>query len=576
MKTVLEDIKVKVSPTVKKKSFSVRNFIWNYPIYLSTLFKKLIPLSYIILFGLVGLLIALTIQSNIFAGILRRDSGKDSLVGGVVGTVNSLNPLFVTNNYIDRSIDSLIFEKFIYLDKDGNPIPGIAKSWEVRNKGLEVDFTIDNDLFWHNGTELTIDDVIFTFDTAVKLSESGADFDSVGSSLKGVEIEKLDEQSVRFKLSEANPVFFQAVSIYIIPMASFENVQINQIPFDPFTKNPIGSGKYRMGKMDAGSVILIDNPYDKYTPHIKTIIFKLYSDAKLLEMSFRSGQLDAIGSWDRVQTKYVNEYPRFTRYGKIITDREKMLFFNTRKDSLKSKEMRKALSYLLDKEQLMKDYGVGGEILNGPLPATSWAYNSAIEYDKYNPERAFELLKGLGYTKNAESGYYESSNGEILRFSISYFESPTNERLIPLIVDSYKREGVFIKAEKLTYSQITQEIVATRDFEILLYEVETNIDPDQYNLWHSLKSNYPDLNLSGYNYQRVDILLEEGRQSLDREVRKQKYALFQKYLVADTPVIFLYNPLYEYIARDNLVGVDLDSVSHSYERFHNIEDWYWK
>ena len=63
---------------------------------------------------------------------------------------------------------------------------------------------------------------------------------------------------------------------------------------------------------------------------------------------------------------------------------------------------------------------------------------------------------------------------------------------------------------------------------------------------------------------------------MDKEVRKQKYYLFQKYLMADAPAIFLYNPIYEYITRDNLVGVDLDSISHSYERFHNIEEWYWK
>lgn len=578
MKTVLEDIKVKVSPTIKKDRLSIRDLIWNYPIYLLTLFKRLIPLSYIILFGFIGFCIAVFLQSNTFASLLERRSGNDMLIEGVVGTVNSLNPLFVTNNYIDRSIDSLVFEKFIYLNKDGDPRPGIAKNWEVKEGGLVIDFSINEGLFWDNGSKLTIDDILFTFDTAVKLSESSTDFDSVGSSLKGVEIERLDDWSIRFKLKEANPIFFQAVSIYIIPQASFENVQINQIPFAPFTKNPIGSGKYKISKMDSGSVTLVDNPYDKYEPNIKTVVFKLYPDAKSLEMAFRTGQLDAIGSWDKFQTDYVNEYPRFVEYEKIIKHREKIIFLNIRKDSLKSKEMRKALSLLLNKEELIKNYGVGGEILNGPLPSTSWAYNSTIEYDKYDPEKAAELLKNLGYTKNSESGYYESSNGEILRFSISYFESLSNERLVSLLVENYKKEGIYIKEEKLTYSQITQEIIATRDFEMLLYEVETNIDPDQYNLWHSLKSNYPDLNLSGYNYQRVDILLEEGRQSLNREIRKQKYTLFQRYLVADTPAIFLYNPSYEYIVRDNLVGIDLgsDLVSHSYERFYNIEQWVWK
>ncbi|HNW33027.1 MAG TPA: hypothetical protein PLN39_01355, partial [Candidatus Dojkabacteria bacterium] len=154
--------------------------------------------------------------------------------------------------------------------------------------------------------------------------------------------------------------------------------------------------------------------------------------------------------------------------------------------------------------------------------------------------------------------------------------NPSNNRLVKLIVDYYKKEGIFIKLEELDYERITQELIATRNFELLLYEIETSVDPDQYNLWHSLKINYPDLNLSGYEYDRVDILLEEGRQSLDRAVRKQKYLQFQKYLVADSPAIFLYNPLFEYYVRENLEGIDFSNISHSYERFHNIEDWYWK
>ena len=90
-----------------------------------------------------------------------------------------------------------------------------------------------------------------------------------------------------------------------------------------------------------------------------------------------------------------------------------------------------------------------------------------------------------------------------------------------------KEEGVVLKLEKLNYNQITQEIIATRDFEVLLYEVETTIDPDQYNLWHSLKSNYPDLNISGYSYERVDILLEDARKTKDRTLRKRSMIRFR-------------------------------------------------
>lgn len=576
MKVVLDELSVKTSPIIsEKKSFDFRDIFWNYPEFLVNSFKKLIPVSYILLFGLVALLIILFLNTSTFTQIIGGNQKKDTLVGGVVGTVNSLNPLYVTNNYIERSIDSLIFERFINIDSDGNPTPGIAKNWESKEDGLVYEFKIDEGHFWHDGSEVTVDDVVFTFDTAIKLSKE-AGFDSVGIAFVDMEVTKLDENTVQFRVKEKNPVIFRALSIYIVPHKYLAEVEVSKMAFDVFTKSPIGSGKYSFVKMDSSAIYLIDNPYDEYEPHLKNIVFKMYSDWDTLEMAFRVGNLDAIGSWDRMITSYIEEYDNFVRNNLVIDDREKLIFFNIRKDSLKDKDIRIILTLLLNKEKLIEEYGVGGRILNGPLPETSWAYNKDVDYLTYDPTKAVEKLEKLGYKRNPDSGYFENQQGEILTFTISYLSILSNERLVTLLSDYYKEEGVFLKTERLDYTQITQEVISTRDFELLLYEVETSVDPDQYNLWHSLKANFPDLNLSGYNYGRVDILLEEGRQNMDKEVRKQKYYLFQKYLMADAPAIFLYNPIYEYITRDNLVGVDFDSISHSYERFHNIEEWYWK
>ena len=215
-----------------------------------------------------------------FTQIIGGNQKKDTLVGGVVGTVNSLNPLYVTNNYIERSIDSLIFERFINFDSDGNPTPGIAKNWESKEDGLVYEFKIDEGHFWHDGSEVTVDDVVFTFDTAIKLSKE-AGFDSVGIAFVDMEVTKLDEDTVQFRVKEENPVIFRALSIYIVPCRYLEEVEISKMAFDIFTKKPIGSGKYSFVKMDSSSIYLIDNPYDKYEPHIKNIVFKMYPDGTL-------------------------------------------------------------------------------------------------------------------------------------------------------------------------------------------------------------------------------------------------------------------------------------------------------
>lgn len=269
---------------------------------------------------------------------------------------------------------------------------------------------------------------------------------------------------------------------------------------------------------------------------------------------------------------FTSEYPDYIEYEIPLYARVRMIFFNIRKEKLESKEIRGAINHLIDKEKLLEEAKISGIQASGPIATTSWAYSSGTVYE-YNPQKASELLKGLGYTKNEESGYYESADKKILSFTLSYYKNNFNERLASVFKDLLKKEGIVINLEALSYTQLTQEIVATRDFELLMYEIATTVDPDQYNLWHSLKSNYPDLNLSGYSYERVDILLEEGRRSIDRKIRKEKYTLFQKYLTQDSPALFLYHPNYKYIIKDDIKIGDIKHIVFPYQRFEDIAFW---
>jgi len=236
MKEALKSIGIKKSKDVndrklKKKDF--RDILWNYPIYISKLFKSLIPLSYIVLFAIVGISISFLLDSEVVARILNGSGSENTFTEGSVGAISTFNPLFVSVNYVDKAVQELVFDRFIYISKDGEPLPGIAESWSVSSDRLEYRFKIKEDVFWHNGTPLTIEDILFTFDTAKALSEEFG-FDSVGVSLIGVDVSK-DGGDVVFKLSEPNPTFFEAVSLFIVPKSRLENVDLSQMAFDMFS-----------------------------------------------------------------------------------------------------------------------------------------------------------------------------------------------------------------------------------------------------------------------------------------------------------------------------------------------------
>ncbi len=562
-----ESIKMGV---VNQKKKTLRDIVWEYPATLTTFFKKTSPLSFILIFLFLGIALFSFLRSDAFADIFSTKKSK-VFVEGNMGAISTFNPIFVSQNIVDSDIHALVFEKFLKIAPDGSPVANIAKEWAVSNDGKIYDFQISLDHKWQDGESLTIDDVIFTFELAKILSKDYG-YDTVGAALIDVKIDKISEDKLRFTLPESNAIFFEIASIYILPKHILDKVSIADIPFNSFARYPIGSGAYQVYRSEPNVVYLRASQYYMVTPNIETVVYRLYSDYDTLEAAFRNGVLDAMGGVDVDRMSFTSEYPDYIEYEIPLYARVRMIFFNIRKEKLESKEIRGAINHLIDKEKLLEEAKISGIQASGPIATTSWAYSSGTVYE-YNPQKASELLKGLGYTKNEESGYYESADKKILSFTLSYYKNNFNERLASVFKDLLKKEGIVINLEALSYTQLTQEIVATRDFELLMYEIATTVDPDQYNLWHSLKSNYPDLNLSGYSYERVDILLEEGRRSIDRKIRKEKYTLFQKYLTQDSPALFLYHPNYKYIIKDDIKIGDIKHIVFPYQRFEDIAFW---
>lgn len=569
--TVRKESKTIVVDNGNRKRQSLRDWLWNYPENISNSFSKSSPLSFIGIFLIIGVFLFFFLTGDSFANMFENDK-SEVFVEGSVGAISTFNPIFTTQNPVDKDIQSLVFEKFIRININGDPVEGIANQWSVSKDNKIYEFTIDTNHKWQDGKALTIDDVLFTFDIAKKLyAEYG--YDTIGGILQEVNIEKLSDTSIRFTLKESNSTFFEAVSVYIVPKHIFDGVNLADIPFDSFARYPLGSGPYRVYRSEPNVVYMSASENYFKKPEIETFIYRLYPDYKSMEAAFRNGVLDAIGGVDGGAMEFTTEYDGYTNSAMTVYSRIRMLIFNIRKDKFKEKDMRIALNYITDKALLLTNSNILGTVEDGPIPPSSWAYNEGIVRYEYNPVKAQELFATAGYIKNEESRYYESEDKKILSFTISYYDNDINRRLVNALKEMWKEEGVVLNLEPLSYTQLTQEILATRDFEILLYEIETTVDPDQYNLWHSLKSNYPDLNLSGYSYERVDILLEEARRSLSKEDRITKYSLFQKYLTQDAPVIFLYHPKYVYIVKDNINIPQLGDIAYPFQRYLDVADW---
>lgn len=547
----------------------LRKVLWNYPEKVLSIARFLKPIPIILFVAL----LTFGFYSYSVKYLYDAHKGRNSFTEGVVGNLTGTNPIFTTYNPVDRGLFNLIFLKFIYLDENGNPTPGIASSWEISNNGLEYIFKLNRGLKWSDGEKITADDVVYTFRTAIDLAKNNSR-DTIGTPFSDVKIEKISEDTVKFTLKQKNASFLELVSTYIIPKHVFSLITPNRLTrYFPFGK-VVSSGKYKVVSIRNDRVVL---KASKPSYHIQTLTFRFFDNDDSLEKSFRNFELDAIYSFDKQKYPFIYEYNTYKKVVKPLDYRIRLIYFNLRNPKLSSPALRNALVLITNKKKILKDSGLDEEPIKSSIPEKSWAFNPDISYPTFNPKKAQTVFTDANFVKNKTNGLYESTDDKkLLTLTLTYLDNDVNNRLAKALQENWKEEGVILKLNPVSYEQITKEILPTRDFELLLYQVELTEDPDQYDLWHSLKKDYPALNISGYDFARSDILLERARTELDKGKRKKDYYTFQKYLIADMPVMFLSKVNFVYIYNKNLQGLDLEHINYPYERFNNIENWYWK
>jgi len=161
----------------------------------------------------------------------------------------------------------------------------------------------------------------------------------------------------------------------------------------------------------------------------------------------------------------------------------------------------------------------------------------------------------------------------LLQFTLTTVNQPQLIEVAELLKTQWEEIGASVEIEVLDISEL-KVIIKERNYDSLLFGEVLGTIPDPFTFWHSSQKNDPGLNLTGYENKDVDKLLKEARETLDENVRKEKYETFQDILIEDTPCIFLYSPDYLYLISNKIKGVDTEKIIDPAKRFSNIENWY--
>ncbi len=502
------------------------------------------------------LVFLLIFSSFVFSG--------EKIVVGVELEPDRINPLYDEDH--DPTLQ-LVFSGLTNHDEHNKIIPELAKEWKVSEDGLEYTFILRDDVFWHDGVKFGVDDVIFTIKSAMdkKLNAPAiSNYENVKS------VEKLNENSLKVTLKEPFPPFLDALSFGMIPKHILENKDISK---DKFNSNPVGTGPYKVSKWKKGEFIefVANNNFYKNTPKIKNVFLKIIPDAKTRFLQLKSGDIDVA----MIDSSFVNLLQNDEKI-KILRFKSadyRALMFNFKNEIFKDQNVRIALNYFINKDEIVKnvlhDYGFK---INNPLALFKFAKNSKFVYE-YNPKKGDEILKKSGWNKN-KKGIYEK-NGKTLSFDIYSFNSdPLRVTLANVISNEFNKFGINTKAYAKPKTAFRINEV---DSFMIGWGSPFDADFHTYRIFGSF--NDIDINENGWNYNHyadkdVDATLKKARNTQNKAKREEAYKEFLEAIYKNPPYIFIANIDYPLAYNKNVSGIKTQILGHHGAGFlWNLSEW---
>lgn len=250
------------------------------------------------------------------------------------------------------------------------------------------------------------------------------------------------------------------------------------------------------------------------------IIYKFYPTENTAYLAFQLGEVDTIEDLTFL-TEEMESNSNVEISPSMTQPRIAVLFLNNNDNVLSGKSARQALAYSI------KDKSFGGTRALTPINKNSWAYSSNVKEYDYDPARARSLL-----SQDVENA--SETNIEI-KTMLRYLD-------VAEVIAADWRETLGITVDVRVTTNITD------DYQVLLVDYAPPRDPDQYTIWHSTQPS----NITNYQNLKIDKLLEDGRRTQDLSIRTQVYHDFQRFLLEDSPAIFLFDTTSFKLSRKSL------------------------
>ncbi|PFE53872.1 ABC transporter substrate-binding protein [Bacillus cereus] len=476
---------------------------------------------------------------------------KDTFVIGMPSPGGIFLPHFMENGW-DGNITQAIFAPLVGLDKEGKPIPILAKKWDISENQLTYTFHLKDDVKFSDGSPLTADDVAFTltllhdptYSGATDISQTAikggqAYKEGKATSIEGIQV--IDPKTITITTEKVNAQTLSLIGGEVISKAYYgkEYKQGNLEYLKELYGKPMGAGAYKLDKYIPGQEVrfVANENYFEGKPKIEHFIYKITKGDTNLQQ-FQAGEVDYDGFTTNTETIEQLRDLGFANINVYTGSSYGYIKMNYKKSYFKDKRVRQAFIYGLERQKVIDTYFQGyASLVNVPITPVSWAYTEeGINKYEYNLEKAKKLLDEAGW--KAGSDGIREKDGQKLK--VSYFASSAskiNDVMIPVMKEDYKKIGVDFNPEYMDFNTMISKVIKG-DYDLAMVSTPMIDDPSGTieEFVSTSKRNY-----DGYHNPKVDELAKQALETLDIEKRKEIYKKLYQELSEDPPVIFLNN-----------------------------------
>ncbi len=502
------------------------------------------------------------------AGDEKPDYGG-AIVVGSIGDASNLIPM-LSSDSTSHSIAGLIYNGLVKYDRNLELVGDLAESWDIAEQGRLITFHLRHGVKWEDGHEFTSADVLYGFNTITAPDTPTA---YAGDFLEVEKAEAPDPYTFRVKYREPfAPALSSWGSIVVLPKHLLEGMKITK---SPLSRKPMGLGPFRLREWKTQEKIVLEaSPsYFEGRPFLDSYIMRVIPDPATMFLELKSGGLDWMGL-SPIQYQRQTDTPffkeNFAKY-RYLSFSYTYLGYNLRHPFFKDRRVRQAISYAIDKEEIIRGVLLGyGVAATGPYKPDAWFYNPNVRHYPYDPERAGDLLAAAGWRDSDGDGLLDRDGKPFVFTVLTNQGNGLRDRTAQIIQYRLKQIGIKMRIRALEWTAFINDFIDKRRFEAVILGWTLGQDPDIYDIWHSSKTEPKQLNFVGYRNPELDTLLVKGRRTFNREKRREIYARVQEILAEDQPYTFLYVPMSLPVIHRRFHGIEPAPAGISY----NMTEWW--